>query len=66
MRITFLVLLIPVLIVRNALEEAAAVGAGIGMIVFGFYSPVGLGITMAVFFLTVAVWLALPSVPPRR
>jgi hypothetical protein len=31
--ITFLVLLIPVLIVRNSLEEAAGVGMGIGLIV---------------------------------
>ena len=52
--ITFLVLLIPVLIVRNAIEEAAAVGAGIGMIVFAVNYPVGFGITMAVFFLIIA------------
>jgi hypothetical protein len=38
---TFLVLLIPVLIVRNAIEEAAAVVAGIGMIVFAVNYPVG-------------------------
>jgi hypothetical protein len=64
--ITFLVLLIPILIVRNSLEEAAAVGMGIGMIVFAVNYPVGFGITMAVFFLIIAVWLALPKAPSRR
>jgi hypothetical protein len=53
-------------IVRNSLEEAAAVGMGIGMIVFAVNYPVGFGMTMAVFFLIVAVCLALPSASLRR
>ena len=63
--ITFLVLFISVLIVRTSPEQATAVGAGIGMIVFAVSYPVGFGITMAV-FLIIAVWLALLSAPSRR
>ena len=55
--VTFLILFIPVLFLRTSAEEAAAVLASIGMIVFGFNYPVGFGITMAVVFLIIAVWL---------
>ena len=61
--ITLLVLFICVLIVRTSPDQAAAVGAGIGSIVFAVNYPF---ITMVVFFLIVAVWLALPSAPSRR
>lgn len=53
----FFILFIPVLFLRTSAEEAAAVLTSIGMIVFGFNYPVGFGITMAVVFLIIAVWL---------
>ena len=61
--VTFLILFIPVLFLRASPEEAAAVLTGSGMIVFGFNYPVGFGITMAVVFLIIAVWIALSSAP---
>ena len=64
--IIFLVLLIPVLIVRNAIEGAAAVGAGIGMIVFAVNYPVGFGITMAIVFLFSAVLVGFMPSRSRR
>lgn len=44
--ISFLVLFVLVHIVRAAPEEAAAILAGIGIIVFGFYYPIVFGVAM--------------------
>jgi hypothetical protein len=55
--ISSLILFIPVLFVRAAPEEAAAILTGIGIIVFGLYYPVVFGIAMAVVFLIITVWL---------
>jgi hypothetical protein len=52
--ITFLVLFICVLIVRTSPEQAVAVGAGIGTIVFALNYPVGFGIAVAIVFLFIA------------
>ena len=51
---------------RNAIEEAAAVGAGIGMIVFAVNYPVGFGITMAIVFLFSAVLVGFMPSRSRR
>ena len=64
--ITFLVLFISVLIVRTSPEQATAVGAGIGTIIFAVNYPVGFGITMAIVFLFIAVLVVFTPSRSRR